>query len=166
MLPRKGHRLGFLFALLVAAAGGCGGKNKPVRVEGIVTLDGNPLAGATITFVPEQEGRRPASGVTDDDGSFELTTFQAGDGALAGDYKVTVSKGVDQPIPEGDPEKGLAGKKIYHSDAKSPKNKKTIAARAASSPVPAVYRDSSRTPLKQSVPPEGTVRVELRSSLH
>jgi hypothetical protein len=134
-------------------------------VEGIVTLDGKPLPWATVTFVSAEEGRRPASGVTDADGAFELTTFDTGDGALPGSYRVTINKAVDQPLPEEAQEKGLAGIKVYYSAAKSPKNKKIRAAKAAASPVPAIYKDSQRTPLQQEVPAKGMVQVELRSTL-
>ena len=40
-------------ALLIGA--GCGG-NSPVPVRGTVTLDGNPVAGAVVLFIPEGAG--------------------------------------------------------------------------------------------------------------
>ena len=36
-------------------------------------------------------------GITDASGSYTLTTFSAGDGAVAGDHKVTVTK-TDRPV--------------------------------------------------------------------
>jgi len=39
---------------------------------GIVTLDGEPLAGATVTFLPKDEDTVPASGITDEEGRFSL----------------------------------------------------------------------------------------------
>src|SRR6266481_2084761 len=78
----------FLCAVILTTAG-CGGLSKPIKVKGIVTLDGKPLPGATVTFTPLAEGH-VASGRTDQDGSFRLTTFQTDDGALAGSYKVVV----------------------------------------------------------------------------
>jgi hypothetical protein len=152
-----------LLLVFMLAAGGCSSKDKPVIVEGVVTLDGQRLPGATVTFVPDREGRRPASGRTDDDGTFELTTFHPGDGALPGTYKVTVSKAVEEAAPEETQEKGLTGKKILYGAAKSPKGKKSLAAKAAASPVPAMYRDTMKTPLSQTVPAKEKVRIELYS---
>jgi hypothetical protein len=77
-------------AIVVAMGVGCGGP-ATVPVTGTVTLDGEPVDGASVMFVAEGEGR-PASGTTDGSGNFTLTTFTGGDGALPGSYKVTVFK--------------------------------------------------------------------------
>jgi hypothetical protein len=61
------------------------------RVTGSVTLDGQPVDGATVAFYPD-EGRRPARGITDASGNFELMTFKSGDGALLGQHRVSVTK--------------------------------------------------------------------------
>jgi len=62
-------------------------------VRGQILVDGQPAAGAEVVFHPEQadRGRLRPRGVTDDQGRFELSTHQAGDGAPAGRYQVTVS---------------------------------------------------------------------------
>src|SRR5262245_12374499 len=85
-----------LLAGAPTAALGCG-QGKTVKVEGVVTLDGKPLPAATVTFVPDGNGRA-ASGRTDQDGIFRLTTFRTDDGAVPGEYKVTVV--VDKPTEE------------------------------------------------------------------
>jgi hypothetical protein len=63
-------------------------------VEGIVTLDGVPVTDATITFSPK--GNEPAAvGKTDSSGKYTLSSLQGGkngQGALAGDYYVTIKK--------------------------------------------------------------------------
>jgi len=71
---------------------GCG-PNRPemAPVSGTVLYEGKPLEGATVKFMPEGEGR-PATGTTDAEGRFTLTTFEKGDGAVVGDHVVTVSK--------------------------------------------------------------------------
>ena len=51
-----------------------------------------PVAGAQVMF--NVEGGRPAQGTTDTSGKFTLTSFEAGDGAPPGKYKVTVVKQV------------------------------------------------------------------------
>src|SRR5947209_3031632 len=94
------RRVVLLAALGLAA--GCGGPHTPVRVEGVVTLDGNPVEGAAISFLSEagdgKEGRM-AYGTTDGEGVFRLTTLKPDDGALPGTYKVLVTKSV--PVPPG-----------------------------------------------------------------
>ena len=81
-----------LVALLGLVLSGCGGRGT-APVQGVVTLDGTPVAGATVLFMPDgQDGSRPASGFTSSDGTFRLTTYQADDGALPGKYRVVVQK--------------------------------------------------------------------------
>src|SRR5438445_102587 len=80
---------GSLALALVLGVTGCGG-SKPVKVKGTVTFDGKPLPHSQIKFLPIAEKGREANGVTDADGTFQLETFSNGDGALPGDYKVTV----------------------------------------------------------------------------
>jgi len=87
---------GVLGAILVLGSSGvlsgCGGSGRPetIPVSGTVTLDGKPVAGASVMFSPEPSGR-PATGVTDEQGRFTLKTFEAGDGALVGKHTVTVA---------------------------------------------------------------------------
>jgi len=74
---------------------GCGdGKLVAYPVTGTLLVDGRPAEGAVVTLIPingseEFMHERPFSEV-DAEGKFELTTFLSGDGAPAGDYKVTV----------------------------------------------------------------------------
>jgi hypothetical protein len=72
----------------------------PVKVRGIITLDGKPLAGATVTFQPVDKKGNMATGKTDEAGNYVLRTADA-DGALPGKYKVTVSvtRGTRELIP-------------------------------------------------------------------
>ncbi len=75
---------------------GCGGSNRrdgPVTypVSGAVMLGGQELEGATVNF-QGADGSRSAVGVTDGRGRYELTTFTAGDGAVSGEYRVTITK--------------------------------------------------------------------------
>lgn len=78
----------------IAAAGwtasGCGGSGV-VPVTGRVTLVGGaPVPGATIVF-ENREKRRSASGRTDAEGRFRLTTFKVNDGAPPGAYRISVA---------------------------------------------------------------------------
>src|SRR5262245_2332062 len=90
------------FAVVITAAGCGGGKSKTTPVKGTVTLDGKPVALASVVFIPRQEGRMVAQAVTNQDGNFELTTYHPNDGALAGEYLVTVTKDDAPPADLGD----------------------------------------------------------------
>ncbi len=144
-------------ATLLAA--GCG-KNKFHKVEGVVTNNGTPVAGATVQFVP-LEGGRPASGLTGDDGSFKLTTFSTGDGAKAGDYKVTVTLGespadVQAPSPN-DPEAMKKAMAEFANKQRARKDKTT----KMKPTIHPNYSKVDKTPLRQRIPPEGKVELQL-----
>jgi len=70
-----------------------------------VTLDGQPLVGANVTFMPvETTPGQGGTGTTDTAGKYEVTHFRAGKGAEPGAYRVVISKLVMQdgsPIPAG-----------------------------------------------------------------
>lgn len=69
---------------------GCGSSSPYAPVSGIVTIDGEPLAEASVAFHPKAGGR-PAYGLTRADGSYELTAIERGDGALIGEHRVTIT---------------------------------------------------------------------------
>ncbi|MBU6276673.1 MAG: hypothetical protein KGQ61_08545 [Planctomycetes bacterium] len=80
-------------ALLVVPACSSGPKRPPtIKVSGKVTINGTPVPKATVSFLSTVAGGRPAVGITDDAGQYTLTTFTAGDGAIAGDYGVAIIK--------------------------------------------------------------------------
>ena len=87
-----------LAALLIvcAACVGCKGSRLEglVDAEGVVTLNGTPVEGATVIFAPKSYGEKSgsATAVTDASGKFKLTTSQPGDGAYPGDYLISVAK--------------------------------------------------------------------------
>jgi hypothetical protein len=73
-------------------------------VSGVVTLDGVPVEGATVTFQPlppegeDQPSHVSASvGLTDKDGRYTLMYVQDAAGAAVGRHKVTISA----PMPNG-----------------------------------------------------------------
>ncbi|EAQ82092.1 sulfatase-like hydrolase/transferase [Blastopirellula marina] len=65
-------------------------KPKLNSTSGTVTLKGQPLAGATITFYGGKGGTR-ATGVTDENGKYEMSTPDNRDGSPTGDFRVTIS---------------------------------------------------------------------------
>jgi hypothetical protein len=60
-------------------------------------LDGKPPPNAAVMFIPE-DGSRVATGRTDSEGCFRLTTFKPGDGAFPGEHRVTVTAFVPNPV--------------------------------------------------------------------
>jgi hypothetical protein len=88
---------------------------KPLKFEGILTLDGRPVKNAFITFVPDNKGPI-ANARTSPDGRFQLGTWGEGDGILPGDYQVCVVKLVGSP--NEDP--GEPVPTIYSTQFKSP----------------------------------------------
>jgi hypothetical protein len=145
-----------ILALLCVSLSGCGG-TKLVAVDAVVTLDGKPLPLATVLFVPQEGSRgRPAHGMTDIDGSLQLTTPpEENDGALPGEYRVVVTKSewMSEP-PQGD----------RSSDDRARKHQERSEARAGKAPLlPAVYANQATTPLRCTVPAGRKVILELRS---
>jgi len=144
-------RLCLVFAgsLVLAGCGGGGGGAAHVsvyKVNGTLTLQGNPLARAIVTFSPK-EGQPVAFGMTNDQGEFTLTTYTDGDGAAAGNYGVTVSKSISSG-PTTD-----AGHSPDGSAARPPAAHDASSTAASSSLVPAAYSDATQTPLFAKVEP-------------
>lgn len=85
-----------LLALLLPLVGGCG-SSKTAPVSGRVTLNGKPLANASITFAPigskgNQEPGPSSAGKTDADGRYTLELIgQDGRGAMIGRHKVMIA---------------------------------------------------------------------------
>jgi hypothetical protein len=142
-----------LVALLGVGLTGCGGKGTyPVR--GVVTLEGTPVAGATVLFMPDgQDGGRPASGFTLSDGTFRLTTYQADDGALAGKYRVLVQK------TEAAKDRGTAERSALER-AKDKKEDESLQKHRKPT-LPEAYAKFETTPLRCTVPVTGAVTLDL-----
>lgn len=95
---------GVIVGLLAVAAFGCSGRTNDkwrqmlpptYAARGTLTYKGKPLEGATVAFHPREgatASRRVAAGRTDSAGRFTLTTVKPRDGAVAGEYLVTVTK--------------------------------------------------------------------------
>jgi hypothetical protein len=162
--------LGIFVLALAAVEVGCSGR-KTVKVEGKVTLDGQPLAGAAVTFIPlDMELLRPAHGVTGSDGYFRLTTFKPNDGAMPGEYKIIVKKEKVEEGPTdfapgaaGEPNvKMMAGGMQKHFEKMKQAGMKEY---KPESMIPEVYGDPKRTPYQRiTVPTDGPVDLALKST--
>lgn len=64
-------------------------------VQGQVTLDGKPVANATIVFKPVDDSkfkwREQPQAKSDAEGRFTVFTYEANDGAPAGEYRVGIA---------------------------------------------------------------------------
>jgi hypothetical protein len=96
-----------LLLLVIAVLGtiGCGnrtvdGRPTPVPVSGTVLYNSQPCDGAKVVFAP-QDHSYASVGQTDAQGRFSLQTFESGDGAVAGNFKVVVSKFEAIDLPDG-----------------------------------------------------------------
>jgi len=85
---------------LLAFAIGCGSGPKLVPVTGVVTLNGKPLGGAVIQFLPD-----PATGevytaedLTGPEGNYKAQT-KGRSGVVPGKYRVVVTKDMTPPPP-------------------------------------------------------------------
>ena len=82
-----------LSLLFVFGCNSEGSRKRPqlAKVKGTITYNGKPVRSAAVNFMMEGSPRA-ASGVTDDNGNFQLTTFDTNDGAPIGTHKVTVTQ--------------------------------------------------------------------------
>jgi len=95
-----------LFLVTVAISllsAGCGpgaegdaGRKPLYKVNGKVTMSGGPVANAMVSFSPKQN-QPVATGRTNTEGQFTLTTYDPADGAAEGDYVVLVTKELAAP---------------------------------------------------------------------
>lgn len=74
---------------------GCGeSRLRTAKVTGKVNYKGKPVPNGTVMFIPEGGG--PSStGTIQTDGSFTMTTYTTGDGAILGKHKVVIAAMAD-----------------------------------------------------------------------
>jgi hypothetical protein len=156
---------GTALAALLLAGVGCADRPQLVKVSGVVLLDSKPVKDVTVTFVPEGSGP-PAAGVTDEDGTFVLTTSTVGDGARPGDYKVVMTvpvvfeRDIANTLEEYLRRQEEGKQKLLRGQTRPPaerwKKKDPHAPKE-------IYSDVATTPLRCRVPAEGTVTFALES---
>lgn len=128
-----------VFTLLIA---GCSGEPERGPVTGVVTLDGKPLPGVMVVFVPDPDHGTPGQrsvARTDKDGRYVVHTDKDQEGASVGIHRVSLYDPLAFPAQEG----GFPG--LPSSKAgNTPKEPKPT----PPSRVPARYTDVSKTPLQ------------------
>ncbi|MBM4096771.1 MAG: hypothetical protein FJ261_08345 [Planctomycetes bacterium] len=95
-----------LYGLVAMVGLGCGADRKlqVVKASGEVLVGGKPAEGALVVFHPQEKDRerdvKPFA-KTDAQGKFVLNTYEEGDGATPGEYKVTIVwNKADGPAPK------------------------------------------------------------------
>ena len=94
---------------------GCSNDPAAAKVTGTVTLDGNPVPSAEITFVPE-DGSRISQAMTNSEGKYELRFSASKTGAMIGTHKVTIRTGPSEKSDDPNAAKEIIPKK-YHSES-------------------------------------------------
>ncbi len=110
-----------------------------LAVTGVVSYEGKPIDEAKVVFHPVDTSTAPDHrplGITDEQGRFRLTTFDANDGAPMGTYKVTVSW----------QDRVLVGEEVT---------------RSGKSLIPIVYNDPATTPLQHTVSEDQAQTIQL-----
>ena len=138
-------------ALLVLAS--CGGSDdglgKRYPVSGKVTYNGQPLEKGVISFIPEDAKKNAGASGQIENGAYTLSTGGEGDGAQAGNYKVTVTSKEDFMAK---------AKAEFEKEAKQQRESTYVppqfvakAEAAAKSLIPVGYSDPRTTTLKADV---------------
>lgn len=143
---------------------GCGNQTPldTVPVSGRVTLDGTPVEGANVVFAPTSGSGTAASGVTDANGRYQLTTSAPNDGALAGGYAVMISKTVQVG---GNPASEAVKPGMSEEEATKAAMEAHVASGEAQAEfedkLPAKYKDPSASGLKAEVSKEGKMEFNF-----
>jgi hypothetical protein len=140
--------------LILLALGGCGERPNIAPVAGVITLDGKPLAGATITTQPiATTTRNPGAGSfgrTDGEGHFELELVKpAMKGAIIGEHRVIITEGTGEEGRRG-AQQSADGKRFWTDQP--------VTSGAVAEDWPSKFTDGSLT---MQVPPEGTDQLRL-----
>lgn len=141
---RNLHLLTILFVcgILLLSAAGCRKKHSGPDVMpagGTVSFQGRPVSGALVVCCPASPSAPAAYGNTDSEGRFQLTTYEPGDGAVAGEYRVTVSKNT------------VTGMSIEEAEAYYQREKKNPPLPTVTHHLPQKYDDAANTPLRIKV---------------
>ena len=141
--------------LCLTFAIGCGeSSDRPQTypASGTVMYKGEAVEGATVSFWTEGSPRA-ATGVTDAEGKFQLSMYEANDGALAGDQVITVSKveggaaAAADPSTEAMNDASKMAEMMAASGPGGPKGPKSL--------LPEKYSNQDTTPLKETVAADG-----------
>jgi hypothetical protein len=101
-----------LVTVAMSGCGGCGGAPSNVgHVTGRITLEGQALPDALVTFSPVKEGGTSALGKTDSDGNYTLGYTAGVSGAEIGENKVSIST-YNEGNPDSEPPRPAVPEKV------------------------------------------------------
>jgi hypothetical protein len=132
--------------LAAAIGGGCGKKARPGElpvypVKGRVTFKGEPMPFAVVTFYPANQPFAQAlksRATADQDGNYQLTTYELNDGVPDGEYAVVLYVPPKRPDP-------------YELEGPNPEDRLKLA-----------YIDPAKSKLRFTVRPESnTIDIKL-----
>jgi hypothetical protein len=147
-----GLSIGSAVLLVVLGCSGDDGMGKRYKVTGKVTYQGQSVEKGTISFVPTVQGSQGAQGEIEK-GSYSLMTLSPGDGALPGEYKVTISaRQFDEAAAKAATEEQAKKKGVSGGYSMIPQDIQAKFMKSAKSTTPAKYETvSDQNELKATV---------------
>lgn len=149
---------GGMVAMTILA--GCSGgdewtRRQPATVtaDGVVTLDGEPVDGASIIIAPQPPNQHAANALTDSNGRFSLAAFPNKPGAVPGIYKVRVAKTIEV---DANPVKIDLGEDAAHAAAEDPSANVTWM-----SVLPEKYSNPETSGITVEIPAEGAENLKI-----
>lgn len=152
--------IGFLLAavmLNLGCSGSDSGREKTYPVKGTVKLNGKAVEGATVMF-QLTEGKENAIGSTDLEGKFSLSMFRPNDGAIAGQYKVSISKFDVEPVKSSALVPGQINSGDLPAEYAPPAAGSGTAAKGSTGPknaLPAKYSNADSSALRATIEANG-----------
>jgi hypothetical protein len=155
------RHLASLLLTTVGCALGCASQNagrpETAPVRGRITYRGESVGGARVVFI-RAGAPRFASGQTDADGRFQLTTYSPGDGAIVGKNVVVVVKRVMSSDISSDP----LDPSVAHNEDLDASFDRAASSRPARSAIPMKYTTEKTSDLDREVAPgENNLTIDL-----
>jgi hypothetical protein len=151
---------------LCVLLGGCSGSDRPATapVRGQVRYENRPVANATVAFLCPGAPRL-AVGTTDQNGNYQLTTYEENDGAILGTHVVTVNLYASESEANAlGSDSSTSGQSTSKSIEEAMKRsvKQIEKAEKAKPPIPTKYSDRRTSDLnKEVVKGENVIDIDL-----
>ena len=139
-----------MLAAVTGCGGGSGGFPKTYPVTGTVKLNGKPVDGAMVTFQLDGD-KRNAIGTTDKNGEYSMSMFRPGDGAVPGQYKVSIRKENAVAAPSNAPPPGQIASAELAADYAPPPPTAAVSGGKKKSEVPEKYANDATSGLRATV---------------
>jgi hypothetical protein len=166
----------FCLLTLCIFVAGCSGNSSIqglVPCQGTIKLDGKPLSGANISFVPmiETASGRIGVGISDGAGNFEIFSAVGSKGVFPGEYAVVVTKYIyateDDRIVDKDRQTNGSNNVKFVMDGEQMKAVRTINGKEypddvnMQSSVPSKYTDTKTSDLRVVILADGSKAIKL-----